>query len=92
MCVVEREGFLLDEVRQIDRCSVVDTAITEGSNFAGDSGCVCRTSLEVTGMTRPGKIPTEKAGIKPASAALEADALTTILTRRWTGPPRWPSG
>ena len=28
----------MDEVRQIDRCSVVDTAITEGSNFVGDSG------------------------------------------------------
>ena len=28
----------MDEVRQIDKCSVVDTAITEGSNFVGDSG------------------------------------------------------
>ena len=28
----------MDEVRQIDRCSVVCTAITEGSNFVGDSG------------------------------------------------------
>ena len=33
-------------------------------------------------LTGPGKIPTGKAGIEPRSATLEADALTTILTRR----------
>ena len=39
-------------------------------------------SFQVTGITRPGKIPAQ-AGIKPGSAALEADALTTRPTRRY---------
>ena len=46
-------------------------------------------NFEVTGMTRPGKIPTEEAGIELGSAALEADALTTRppkLRDLWSDP------
>ena len=44
----------------------------------------CSARFEVTGMTRPGKIPTEKAGIEPGSAALKADTVITMPTRRYT--------
>ena len=37
---------------------------------------------EVSGMTRPGKIPMEQPRIEPRSAALEADTLTTRPTRQ----------
>ena len=39
------------------------------------------TSSKVSGMTRPGKIPTKNVRIEPGSAALEADAVTTWPTR-----------
>ena len=48
----------------------------EGSNLT--------TNVEFTGMTRPGKSPTCRAGIEPRSAALQVDTLTTGPTRRWT--------
>ena len=42
-----------------------------------------RNNFEVTGMTRPGRIPSQ-AGIEHGSSVLEADALTTRPTRRYT--------
>ena len=40
---------------------------------------------EVTGMTRPGKMPTWKAGIEPGSPAVGTDTLSTRPTRWSTG-------
>ena len=41
-------------------------------------------NFEVTGMTRPRKKSRRKRDLNPGSSALEADALTTRPTRRWT--------
>ena len=47
----------------------------QGSNWS--------TNFSVSGMTRPRKVPTAKAGIKLGSTAVEMDTLTTRPTRRY---------
>ena len=47
-------------------------------------GSHCTANFKVTGMTRPRKKSLRKRDSNPGSLALEADALTTRPTRRYT--------